>query len=270
MSFLRIVLALALITLPSLGADRPLTDEDIVRLVITGESADSIIALIRSSETDFDLADEMVEEMKLAGVPGRISEAMRQRHLEQTPAAEPSPEAVEIPSLPALVVHLEFKKQPVLPKTFPEEVAKQAGLREDEEGRRITGAALFVACTSATHVPDHWRGKSPLGRDFVFAPRHRMLLFEPAFQAGDGKPAPLKLALPESVRLELETGEPHDLVFGLAVEAGGRYLAIYQLRLDKFSMQEGDIHKAVRVAQKVMRTLEVTIKQVGYEPPETE
>lgn len=270
MSLRRNLVILLLAALPVLAADKPLTDENIVRMVITGESTSSIIQRIRTSDTDFDLSEEMVEEMQIAGVPGAVIRAMQARHLELNPPAEPESGEIETPELPALVVHLEFKKQPVLPSALPEQVAEQAGIPIDEEGRRITGAALFVACTSATHVPDHWRGKSPLGRDFVFAPRHRMLLFEPAFEAGDGKPAPLKLALPESVRLELETGEPHDLVFGLAVEAGERYLAVFQLKLDNLTLNEGDIHKAVRVAQKVMRTLEVTIKQVGYEPPETE
>ena len=262
-------LSLLFLALPSLAGDSPLTDENIVRLVITGVSHDRIIEQIRSSETDFDLSDEMVEEMKLVGVPKRIIQAMRDRHLELNPPAASLPDEVAPPALPALVVHLEFKKQPVLPKALPEEVAKQAGIPVDDAGRRITAAALFAACTSPTHVPDHWRSKSPLGRDFVFTPRHRVLLFQPAFEpGGDKEHAFLKLVLPESVRLDLESGEAHNLVFGLAVEAGGRYLAVFQLKLENLILEEGDIHRAVSVVQPLTGILDVTIKQIEYRPPE--
>jgi len=270
MSFRRILALLLLMTLPSLAADRTLTDEDIVRRVVTGESIRSITDLIRSSATDFDLSDEMVEEMKLAGVPDAIIRVMRERHLELNPPVQPEPSALEVPELPGLVVHLEFKKQPVLPKALPEEVAKQAGIPADEQSRQITAAALFVACTSSTHVPDHWRGKTPLGRDFVYAPRHKMLLFQPVFDPGDDNNKPVKLTLPGAIRLELETGEPHDLVFGLAIEAGGRYLAAVQLKLENMTHNEDDIHRAVSVVQKVAKTLDVKIRKIEFVPEDTE
>ena len=250
-----ITLFLILLAIPAFSGDKPLTDEEIVRLMITGESHDGIITLIKTSATDFDLSDEMVDEMKLAGVPERIIQAMRERHLELNPPPEPI--EVEIPSLPALLVHLEFKKPPVLPKHVPEQLAERAGISLDEESRRISGAALFVACTSPTHVPDHWRGKSPLGRDFVFTPRHRMLAFEPS---------PVKLSFPESIRLELETDEPHNLVFGLAVEAGERYLAMFQMELGNVTLEEDDVHKAVSIVQQAVRTLDVKIRKVEYVP----
>ncbi len=259
-------LLLILLAVPAFSGEKPLTDEEIVRRVITGESHDGIIALIKTGKTDFDLSDEMVEEMKLAGVPERIVQAMRERHLELNRPPEPETEEYEVPSPHALIIHLKFKKQPVLPKQVPEPLAERAGIPLDEESRRITGAALFVVCTSPTHVPDHWRGKSPLRRDFVFTPRHRMLVFEPAFEAGGDKPAPVKLTLPDSIRLELDPDEPHDLVFGLAVEAGERYLALFQRGLGNVTVEEGDIHKAVSIAQTGARTLDVTIRKVKYEP----
>ncbi len=93
-----------------------------------------------------------------------------------------------------------------------------------------------------------------------------MLLFEPAFEAGDDKPVAVKLVIPESIILELETDEPHDLVFGLAVEAGERYLAVFQLELSNFTLEEGDIHRAVAIVQKAARTLDVKIRKVEYVP----
>ena len=264
-----IVLILLLVALPC-GAAEPLTDENVVRMVITGVAHDRITDRIRESVVAFDLSDEMVDEMKLAGVPDRIIQAMRERQLELNPPPEPETEESAHPALPALVVHLEFGNQPVLPKEIPEAMAEQAGIPADEASRRITAAALFVACTSPTHVPDHWRGKTPLGRDFVSAPRHRMLVFQPAFEPAGDRSAPVTLILPESIRLELESGEPHDLVFGLALEAGERYLAVFQLKLENLTLNEGDIHKAVSVVQKLTSTLDVKIKEVEYVPEAAE
>ena len=120
MSFRLQSAALILILLAGVAhaGEKLLTDEDIVRRVITGEPHERIISLIRESAVDFDLSDEMVEEMKLAGVPERIVQVMRERHLELYPPAETETEGIELPALPALVVHLEFKKQPVLPEAL--------------------------------------------------------------------------------------------------------------------------------------------------------
>ncbi len=156
------VLLMIVLASPAFSGEKPLTDEEIVRRVIAGESHDGIIALIKAGATDFDLSDEMVEEMKIAGVPEPILQAMRERHLELYPPPEPETDEYEVPSPPALIIHLKVKKPPVLPKETSGPIGGTGRtIQFDEESRQISGAALFVACTSPTHVPDHWRGSRP-------------------------------------------------------------------------------------------------------------
>ncbi|HXV78119.1 MAG TPA: hypothetical protein VD788_17545, partial [Candidatus Polarisedimenticolaceae bacterium] len=85
----------------------------------------------------------------------------------------------------------------------------------------------YVACLSATHVPDHWRSKSVLGRDFTSMPRHRLLgLIRGAATeeaAGGGQANVLRLDLPAELVFELDPDQPHVLSVGLAVEVDGRF-----------------------------------------------
>ena len=92
----------------------------------------------------------------------------------------------------------------------------------------MTNLAILLACRTADHVPDHWRSKSPVGRDFLSMPRHRLLAFVAGAGPGEADESDeeqqiLELRVPETIEVDLEPGVAHDLTLGVAVEIEGRY-----------------------------------------------
>jgi hypothetical protein len=67
----------------------PLTNEDIVRMVVGGASEAAIVEAIQTHPEAFDLSDDILPELKLAGVSEPILTAMRRRHAASTPAPAP-------------------------------------------------------------------------------------------------------------------------------------------------------------------------------------
>ena len=136
--------------------------------------------------------------------------------------------------------------------SLPDEVLASANLPPETEAEDL---AVFIADLESTHVPDQWRSHSPLGRDFVSMPRHRMLAFhEGAVRQGGAKaeaepsqrkqrrslfrPGPagatLVLDLPESVEATLEDDAPFHLMFGVALKVEGRYYRVASTELRDF------------------------------------
>jgi hypothetical protein len=228
-------LLLALTCSPSAALaeeDSTMTLEDVVRQFVEGRSPDELIRRIESSQVDFDLAEEMLEELRLAGLPEEVIGAMvrRQRELHPPPTAETEPAETEPDHQAGLIVTLtlqggtkvresEVDRALRVADLVPAETLTELGIRDPEA--RITNVAVYVACHSSTHVPDHWRGKSPLGRDFHSVSRHKMLAFH-SEATPDGK-AVLSLALPEQLEIELDPAAEHDLSVGVAVQIDGRY-----------------------------------------------
>ena len=60
-------------------SDRQLTNEDIVRLVMTGTDGKAIRKLIAGRRVDFELCTEMVAELRAVGVDDTLIDAMRRR-----------------------------------------------------------------------------------------------------------------------------------------------------------------------------------------------
>lgn len=221
----------------------PMSLEDVVRLHVSGVGADELISRIRGAQVDFDLSDPMLEELRLAGLPPSVIQAMidRQRELHPPqPSAEPAGSSAAATSY-ALVVHLRVGSPGAKRdegSTLRVHDAVPTGLRQrlriDDPQARIEALAVFVACLTATHVPDHWRMESPLGRDFEGTPRHRMLGFlssEDATRPGDPPPkqhGELSLQLPETLSVELDPAEPHQIVAGVAVRLAGRFYTVSQ------------------------------------------
>ncbi len=212
-----------------------LHDEDVVRRHISGTPAEELIRLIREHEVDFDLSDEMRDELRIAGVPQPVIEAMVARQKELDAAKAPPP--LEKPSetdLPRLTIHLnpdpdakDAERPPLRhPDRVPPAVAQDLGLGDEAQ---VTNLAILLACRTSDHVPDHWRSKSPVGRDFLSMPRHRLLAFvagaEPgkADESDDEEQQILELRIPETIEVDLEPGVAHDLTLGVAVEIEGRY-----------------------------------------------
>lgn len=224
------------------AAEEPMRDEDVVRMVIQGIPHEDIVAEIRARPPAFDLSDEMVDELKIAGVPGSLIAEMRRRQAEvdgppedeAVDEVEPDPEAgYDRPPMLDLVFAVEVGGKDVpedeaavleFPLVAPDAVGGALELDPDPEARAMASAATFVMCTTSTHVPDHWRRESSLGRDFLTVSRHRLLAFLPdSAVTGDGADARLRLTVPPSFELAIETEVTHTLQIGIALEIGGRY-----------------------------------------------
>lgn len=252
------MLACCLVTGLSAAQDgqAPLRDEDVVRLLVSGTPVGELIERVRSSTVDFDLSEEMQVELRRAGVPEELLRAMIERQAElHPPEPAPAPAAEARPG-PILRVRLNPDWEPkeeqprpllrVLDAVGPEAVE---ALRLRPHERQIRDLAIVLACRTATHVPDHWRNQTPLGRDFTAAPRHRVLAFlagaekgkagtlrrslsKLALVPGERDSAPelgvLELAVPEQIEVELSAGEAHDLTLGVAVQIDERYLLVAQ------------------------------------------
>jgi len=228
----------------------PLTNVDIVRRVLAGDSTETLISLIRgSTAVEFDVSDEMQEELTIAGVPAAVVRAMVEHQaaleLERNPPPpeEETADAVEEEPGITILIHPDppTATEPgalSLIDIMSPEMKEQLGLRE--EPARFTDIGLFLGCITADHVPDHWRSHTPLGRDFIAAPRHKLLAFvsgavseaapelSQRLNLGDGaEPAALlRLDLPAQIDALLEPDVVHDLVLGIALQAEGRFYLV--------------------------------------------
>jgi hypothetical protein len=223
---------------PAAGGDAvpthaPLTNEDIVRMVASGTPERDVLEAIRTHEEAFDLAPDMVVELKLAGVSPAIVAAMQQKRAESAPAAA----AVEGPARGQVRVVVSLRGGTLRVPAWADEDAKaKLQLPKENDQREVKDLAVFLGCVSAEHVPDLWRSKSPLGRDMSFVARHRML----AFVAGDtpaGKTP--RLTLPATLEAEVDESEPHDLVLGVAARIGDRWIQLGAAVLRKTTITPG-------------------------------
>lgn len=238
-----------LLAAPAPPASSTMTEEDVVRMFVAGTPTETILEAIAAREPRFDLSEEMLEELRRAGLPRELIEAM----LERTAApSEPAPEPVRAPDPPPeLRILLDLDPEPAiatpLELTIDAELdralAERFRLEPDADAHTIADVALFVACRSREHLPRSWRSKSPLGRDFVSMPRHRLLAFVAgARQLSDdgGGAGRLALELPPALELPLAPDVPHDLIVGLALQAGDRYYRWADARLDGLVLADRD------------------------------
>ena len=258
---------------PTLHAadDDTMTLEDVVRLFVQGSSTEELIQRIQSSQVDFDLADEMLEELRLAGLSEKVIETMVQRQRELHPPATPEVEIApeEIEQQPGLTFRVtlqggtkyrsgDLDRGMRVSDLVPAETLEQLGVRDPEA--RITSVAFYVSCHASTHVPDHWRGHSPLGRDFHSVTRHKMLVFHTEATAEDTGTAAeddpqrretsvLVLTLPEQLVAEMDPTAEHDLSAGVAVEIGGRYYRVVSDETEDFvpALHEGLIDVTIEL-----------------------
>ncbi len=220
----------------SLAAGAAMTDEDVVRLFVSGSSIEEIIAVIEDSKVDFDLSDEMIDEMRAAGLPQELIAAMIDRQEEMEGDPEPPPVTNE-PQGTSLRIEIDPGNPLRILDVIDADAHELLRLRQPDS--RFTDIAIFLACLTQDHVPDHWRGQSPLGRDFISMPRHRMLYFHSGAAAVElGKlrrsavsaspedgplQAMLVLELPSAIEVELTAGVAHDLMLGVALRAEEKY-----------------------------------------------
>jgi len=298
-----IVLGAALLAPLVPASEPPLTDEDVVRLVMQSSSEAKIIAIIETSEVDFDLSDEMVDEMLLAGVTPKILAAMRtrQRLVSAAAAADDSPDAPH-PSVVAPAFRLvlnrsdaadddkEVEEAPasiVMLNQVDTRLIESLQLRTPEP--MLTDLAVVLLCRTPDHVPDHWRSQTPLGRDFVTTPRHRMLHFHsgatatpvskarerlsklakvPGEWSAMPKLAILELEVPTEIVTELDLEIEHDLTLGIAMEIGGRFFLVTSDDKDAVVVHAGaplELDATLRSRGKGARSL--SVKFLESRPP---
>ncbi len=205
--------------------------EDVVRWHVAGVSEQEIVRRIAAAQVDFDLADDMVEELRLAGIPDAVLRAMAARQDELHPKASPVPEAgvAVAPNTTSLVLALRGRSADAaprlrLPTRVPKEIAAQ--LKLEDPAAEVTGVAIYVACVRAPHVPSYWRAASPLGRDFTSMPRHEMLAFVPL---GTGSAPPersIDVEVPSRIDVPIDAADTHDLSVGIAVRIGDRHYRV--------------------------------------------
>lgn len=194
-------------------ATAPLTNEDVVRMIMTGTPESGILAAIEARPADFDLSIEMIHELREAGVSERVLDAMRRRQAAM-PRAEPPPLPVP-PVQPTGTLRLEFaagdgggplsERSAIALKKLPRGMPRRGG----EEVGAMSDMALAVLCTTADHVPDHWDARTPLQG----APRHELLQFLPGSAAA-------KVKGHEILYLD------HRPVYDLPLPAGGHHIVV--------------------------------------------
>ena len=200
----------------------PLTNEDVVRMVSSGRPEAEILRIIAASQVDFELDREMTLELRRVGVTEKILAAMRERQAE---AGVRPPDAGPPPSAPApqgtlgitfLPAEDSGKKEAASFQTvrkIPRWAMQRMGMEEKAE---VEDLALFVACTTPDHVPDHWQDRTMV-REFA---RHEMLLFHRGSRPDKAKGFEvLTLDLPPSLSVELPAGT-HRLAVGVAMKVG--------------------------------------------------
>lgn len=202
----------------------PLANEDVVRMVASGTPEAEIVDAVRTRPANFDVSDDMVDELRLAGVPPAVIAAMKARVERDAPRLE-TPQGPRA-GLARLTVEIARSGLRTLraPDYADEDVKARLRLPKETEARRVHDLAVFLACASAEHAPDLWRSKTPLGRDMnPLTLRHEMLAFVPG-ETPPGK-AP-RLPLPAILAADVEDGVSHDVVVGVAALIGDRWILL--------------------------------------------
>jgi hypothetical protein len=213
---------------PAQTSPAPLTNEDVVRMVNQGRPEAEILRIIAASPAQFDLDREMAEELRRAGVSEKILTAMRQRQAEtgvrQGVEAPLPPIPVPRGTLDMTFAPLEGsdKRQEAtfeMVREIPLWAIQRLGM---EEKAKVEELALFIACTTPEHVPDHWQDRTPV-KDFT---RHELFLFHPGSRPGKTKKFDvLSLDLPAPLAVEAPAGI-HRLAVGVAAKIGADWRVV--------------------------------------------
>ena len=232
----------------------PMTNEDVVRLAAAGTSEREIIRQIRERPSAFDVSPEMLEELKAAGVPAAVIAEMSARSVKAAPEPPP-PERVPVGHV-RITVELNGRTLSA-PKWADEDIKRRLGLSKEVADREVRDLAVFLVCEEATHVPDQWRSKTPLGRDMTATKRHEMLAFVAGDTAAGHTP---KIKLPDRLEAFADGTEPHDLVLGVAARIGDRWVTLGTGKLPHVAFDgkpgrlDGEIHSLGAFAYEIKLT----------------
>lgn len=259
-------------------AAEPLRQEDVVRLHVSGMPAAELIQLIRERDVEFDVSEEMGDELRHAGLPPEVIQAMVKRQAElMRDKAEPA----QLGDGPTLRVVFRGGKGRLI--RVYDSVDPPLALRWDlgnaPEERRFTDVAIFLACRTPSHVPDQWQVHGALRWDAEHMPRHELLAFASGAERtrttmlarfrptvgtaadADGPHAVaggrwdgtkqvrgiLELEVPPALEARLAPGEEHDLCLGLALKIGEAYYPWSIVALDGVTLGSEDLELEGRV-----------------------
>jgi len=234
---------------PAPGEPAALTESDVVRMLAAGQPEEAILRVIHDRPVSFDLSEEMLAELRQAGVSERVLAAMSARQIGMQPKRPAGAEEAEGEPVPGhALVRIVFRPEAgqgdaalYLPVIAGKDLAERLQLQALPEDRQVSDIALFVACRTKAHVPGLWRSSSPLGRDFVTMPPHEILAFESGARRVPRSEVPesaraaheaeastewLRLDVPAELTAQVETGTAHDLIVGVAALLGDHYLAL--------------------------------------------
>jgi len=280
---------------PAPLSERPLGDQDVVQMIVSGVQAAQVIERIRAHPVSFDLSDEMLRELRIAGVPETVLKAMAERQAQMAPPVPSAPaDEPHHPEPPGVLLSVRFvgaisakggRASLWFPDRADEALARALSLSSHDPEQRVIGdLALFLACLTPEHVPDQWRSHTPLGRDFVSVPRHEVLAFAAGAQRvedrdvpaaarsqfpapGREQPAPgwLRLEVPDEIQAQLTPDEPHRILLGVALLVGDRYLMIASAIRPDLTPDPGGTFLKARLAQGKAARAPVA---VSFEDPE--
>jgi hypothetical protein len=257
--------------------DPPMTEEDVVRLYVAGRSAAEIVHEIERREPGYDVSPEMLEELRNVELPRAVIEAMirRQRQADRLEAERRAAAGGEGGSSLRLRMNPAADGRPVtvgLRARIDPQLAAEMELGNAPDERVFADLALFLACFTADHVPDQWRLKSPLGRDFHRARRHRLLEFVAGARGeqDSGQGRRVKLEIPTHLELALEPGVAHDLLLGLAVRVGGNYRIVALDEWPGVVLGDDGLELRARVKGGSFRKLKVRFLREGEEDEDDE
>ena len=92
------ILATLLLAAALAAADTPMTDDEVVRRVAAGESADAILADVQRRPPAFDVSEDMLRELRAAGVPEALLQAMIARAKAAAPKEEKEEKEQQAPA----------------------------------------------------------------------------------------------------------------------------------------------------------------------------
>lgn len=233
----------ALVTLTSATepapAAHPLADEDIVKMVAAGTPESEILERIAAQPGAYDLSDDMLSELRLAGVTPAVLAAMRARAVKDTPAPPPPERAPRGTAHLVVTLNGGHAKTLTVPAWADEDLKGRLHLGKEQDDRTVKDIAVFLGCTTAEHIPDLWRDKTPLGHDMASAFRHEMLTFVAGDTPAGKKP---RIALPATLEADVDELEPHDLILGVAARIGDRWMLLSAGSLAKVKVESAGVH----------------------------
>ena len=250
------MIAAGLLLAALLLTDAPMTDDEVVRRVVAGESVEAILDDVKRRPPDFDVSEEMLAELRTAGVPEELITAMvaRAAAAPQKPAPEPAGGAA-VP-MAELRIRPENPELTLSRNLDPQKVAE---LELPAGALAADGLALAIVCTTRSHDDPgvlRWpEGKLP--KDLSGS---RLIGFFPAVEAGrsGGK---LRVTLPSPVVVPIQAEVSHDLVVAVVLHAGGHWVVIGGDELNGARAAAGAFTSADLKVQKASGLARVTVRR---------